>query len=53
VAGDRGRQVLDTTSLRVRRSFTVNGLLFAVACDEGPGRQVWAGGVGTEAMRLA
>jgi hypothetical protein len=53
VAGDRGLQVLDTTSLRVRRSVAAAGGPRAVACDEGSGRQVWVGGVGMEALRLA
>jgi len=53
VAGDRGIQVLDTTSLRIRRTFDLGPKTWTVACDEGSARQVWAGGPGIEALRLA
>jgi YVTN family beta-propeller protein len=53
VAGDRGLQVLDTASLKVRRTIDAGRAPFNVACDEGDGRQVWVGGVGREAVRVA
>ena len=53
VAGDRGLQVLDTTSLKVRRTIDAGPRPFEVVCDEGDGRQVWVGGPGQEAVRLA
>jgi DNA-binding beta-propeller fold protein YncE len=53
VAGDRGLQVLDTPSLKVRRTIAAGRQPFNVACDEGDGRQVWVGGPGQEAVRVA
>ena len=53
VAGDRGLQVLDTASLKVRRTIDAGPAPFNVACDEGDGRQVWVGGPGREAVRVA
>lgn len=53
VAGDRGLQVLDTASLKVRRTIDAAPRPFNVACDEGDGRQVWVGGIGREAVRVA